>query len=91
MSRMLQGELIILGFIVVVVIPVVAYLTFARVGQRKQISERGIQSLGGKCPKCGGKLKPLDLFTGRSQMTQYKIGAARCNLCHHLEVFSEEP
>lgn len=69
----------------------VAYLTFTRTGQRKQIAAHGIQALAGKCPKCGGKLKAVDLFSGRANTSRYKIGAARCNLCHHLEVFSEEP
>lgn len=84
-------EFLIVLVLGIVVIPVVAYLTFTRTRQRKRISERGIKALAGKCPLCGGKLKVVDLFAGRANLTRYRIGAARCTRCNHLEIFSEEP
>jgi len=87
------GQQILIATIVfgIIAIAMMAYFTFSRTGQRKQIAARGIQALGGICPKCSGKLKAVDLFSGRGDISRYKIGAARCTRCNHLEIFSEEP
>lgn len=85
----------IMAFAVIFFLPISAicaiYLAETRTNERKRISARGINALNGKCPICSGKLKIVNLFPGRSTASPYKIGAARCTKCRHLEVFSEEP
>lgn len=92
LSPITRIEIVLVIFMIFVVIPVVAYVDTKRRRIRKKISERGINALAGKCSICGGKLKIVNLFPGRANYyAPFKIGAARCTLCKHLEIFSEEP
>lgn len=89
MTRIFTSEVILaMAVIMVALIPIVAFVSIRSTRRRKDIGKRGVVRLGGKCPLCSGKLLVFDLFRGYN--VPYKISAARCQKCKHIEVFSEE-
>lgn len=77
--------LALIGFVFVIFASVAIY---QKSRQRRKIADAGAKLIG-KCPVCGGKIKPFNIFAGsRTSLRTLTIGAVRCTLCGHIEVFT---